>query len=236
MGWKISMILVKGTISESEKLNFVKKYYRSFEKKETNEVLDNVLMPKNKSIYIGEYNNATIITHFEIPHLLNFDASRIGTFEQKHPLCSKLIKTFPKNEIFCIYFNDINNSFGYTAFANGLRTRYKNNCRTNKPWEIVKETGNLLAAEQSYYAYSKILTCEPGEEMYLSSRDNIFFHKNMFFEREYYLNVGSDKAITTLNEYQCAYEVIMDISKEVLGERLERLHLETIPMVEYGSL
>lgn len=50
MSWKISMILVKGTISEDEKINFVKKYYRSFEKKETNDVLDSVLMP-GKSIY-----------------------------------------------------------------------------------------------------------------------------------------------------------------------------------------
>ena len=180
-------------------------------------------------------NNATIITHFEIPYLLNVDARQIGTFERKHPICSKPIKAFPDNEIFCIYFNDINNSFGYTAFSNGLWIRYKNNFLNDKPWEIVKETGNLLAAEQNYYAYSKILTCEPGEEMYLSRQDNIFFHKNMFFEREYYLHVGTDKAIRTLNEYQCAYEVIMDISKELLGNRLERLHLETIPMMEYGS-
>lgn len=237
MGWKISMILVKGTISEDEKINFVKKYYRSFEKKETNAVLDSVLMPR-KSIYIGEYNNATIITHFDIPYHLNFDASQLGTFENKHPLCSKLLKTFPKNEIFCIYWNDINNTFGYTAFSNGLRTRYKNNFinhRYNKPLEVVKETGNLLEAELNYYAYSKVLHCFPGDEMYLSSRDKILVHKNMFFEREYYWNVGSDKEIETLNEYQCAHEVVMDISKEVLGKRLDALHLETIPMVEYGS-
>lgn len=144
----------------------------------------------------------------------------------------------PKNEIFCIYRIDINNTFGYTAFFNGLRTCYKNNFinhQYNKPLEMVKETGNLLEAELNYYAYSKVLHCEPGDEMYLSFQDKILAHKNMFFEREYYRNVGSDKEIRTLNKYQCAHEVIMDISKEVLGKKLDVLHLEKIPMTEYGS-
>lgn len=236
MGWKISMILVKGTISEAEKINFVKKYYRSFEKKETKNVLDSVLMPYD-SIYIGEYNNATIITNFDIPYYINDYSGELGTFEKKHPICSKLLKTFPKNEIFCIYWNDINNTFGYTAFSNGLRTRYKNNFinhKYNMPSEMVKEKGGLLEAEQNYYAYSRVLRCEPGDEKSVI-KDNIIMHINMFFEREYYLNIGTGKEIRTLNEYQCAHEVIMDISKEVLGKRLDLLHLETIPMVEYSS-
>lgn len=231
MGWQISMILIDTTITEQQKIDFVQKYYKSYSKKEA-VVLDNVLMPSDKSLYIGEYNNATIITHYEIPYLINYDARSIETFEKKHPLCSKLTKAFPKNNIFCFYFNSVSNLFGYTAFNNEVRTRYKNNFLTTDV-DIVKEVGNLLDTEKTYYAHSKIVSCEPGNKVIYDSAKNIFIHNNMLFKREYLINLGTDKEIRSLNEHQCALNIIMDTSKVFLGEKLELLHLEKIMTTKY---
>lgn len=228
------MILINSKISENEKLAFVKKYYRSFEKGQ-NVVLDDVLLTSaSNKIYIGEHNNATIITHAEIPYLINYDARNIGIHERQHPLCSKLTKTFPNSEIFCFYFNDVSNYFGYTVFSNGLRIRYKNNFVSDY-FSKVKEAGNLLDSEKNYYAFSKIIHIEPGDKVIIDLENNIFAHYNLLSQREYYLNTNTNKELKKLNEYQCAFNVIMDTSKVFLGQTLEKLPLEKIIMAEYGS-
>lgn len=234
MGWKISMILINTTISEQEKLDFVKKYYRSFENKGT-AVLDNVLLPSGLGIYIGEYNHCTIITHNEIPRIINHGEANTGTAKGEKAQAVKLMKAFPKNDIFCCYFNSVSGDFGYTAFSNRMRTRYKNNIiikSHNLGQEIVHEGGALLKAEESYYAASKIIFSQPklklsvsNEGKYVSIQDP----DRLYTEREYYFEGR------TLNEYQCAYNVIMDTTKSYLGEKLELLHLENIKMTEYSK-
>ncbi len=236
MGWKISMILINTTINEQEKLDFVKKYYKSFEKKGS-AVLDNVLLPDGADMYIGEYNNCTIITHSEIPYVLNFGEAKTGSAKGEGIRALKLMKAFPKNEIFCFYFNSVSGYFGYTAFKNSMRTRYKNNITTrslNLGQEIVHEGGELLKTEEKYYASSKIIFSKPKLKSWLNSENKIVSVEDperLYLEREY----NPENNTGTLNEYQCVYRVIMDTTKLYLGEQLELLHLEKIEMTKYSK-
>ncbi|MEM9025144.1 MAG: hypothetical protein AAGB22_15460, partial [Bacteroidota bacterium] len=94
MGYNISMILVNHPVDEDHRLQFVQKYNRSYQAKREVE-LESVLYPRNRAFYIGEHNGSTIITNVDVPDRINYEAKWVGEFERKHPITSKLCKSFP---------------------------------------------------------------------------------------------------------------------------------------------
>ncbi|WP_196889007.1 hypothetical protein [Aureivirga sp. CE67] len=230
MSWNISMILIDKKLDEDAKIEFVRKYYKSYIKG-SNTSLELSLNPKNNSIYIGNYGNSTIITHFEIPLHINWEVKDIGKFEKKHNKTSKLCKTFDDCNIFCVYLNSVGTVFNYSFFKNGERIRHKRN-QIKGNFDLCEEVGSLLMAEQEYYSFSKIKHIEKGREVNYGKKIGIL-HKTYYCSREYYSLKRINNEEESLSEFQCAYEVIMNTTKQFLNRRLDEMELENILMIEY---
>lgn len=232
MGWNISMFLVNKLLDEEQKLSFVKKYYRSYEKKSITN-LDLVLYPRNNSLYMGDYNGSTIITHCDLPKCVNWEAKDVGVFERKQIKTSKLCRFFKDSDIFSIVFSDVGSIYNYAFFRKGYRIRHKRN-QIRNDFNLCEEVGNPLPEEQEFYAYSRILKIEPGRKVVYSNSIGTL-HKNYYSSREYYSKYQIETEGNPLGEYQFGYEIIMACSKRFLGKRLEQLHLDKIPMIEFGK-
>ena len=231
MGLKISAVLINRVVPEEEQMTLVRKYYRSYSRK--GEVtLEEALHPTGRDMFFGRVGDATILTHYEIPYLINHYPHDIGVYEQKHPLFSKLTKTFPTEDLFCCYFNSVGVYFSYSFIRAGLRTRFR---RSDPPDNmVVEEAGNLLPEEVPYYAFSRILPIEPGRP--LKYPNGAFIHTTLKIRREYYREASLDTDTPeSRSEFQAGNAIIMDVSRSFLGERLDRLPLERIAMTRYAK-
>lgn len=114
MGWKASIIIInKPTVIDNETL--LRDLGLTDLKMIKEEVLEVVINPNNKKVYIGTYQENLLICISDLPMQL---------IESKESEAEKILKnTFPHSEICSIVLHSVVNLWGYSVIKNSVKIR-----------------------------------------------------------------------------------------------------------------
>ena len=116
MGWKASFIIINKP-TQVNHLEIIKELGFNKITEVGEDSFDEVMNPKDESIYIGSYNDNLIICIQDLPlHFLEEGVSKTEVILQK---------IFPNSEICAIVLHSVVNLWGYAVWKNGEKIRVR---------------------------------------------------------------------------------------------------------------
>lgn len=152
MGWKLSSVIINTTTDIGYKELLENLGYKNLEKIE-NKPYDAAMFPGKNEIYIGSYNNITIISGDDLP--IDFFTDSLSNTEKR------FISSFPNSEICAVSLQSVINHFGFALLKNGEKIRVK---AGDGDLGTIIDIGQPL--EQELELLSKSRINEKGQRLY----------------------------------------------------------------------